>query len=101
MTDRTSAIGALLGEAEAAHGVYETTELDGVYDTDWPRWYAGYAVDHGIGELVGRSVGVDELAELLASSWGRFQAADPKPSEPWQAFIARDLDAALQASAER
>ena len=61
-TDRIGALEALLAEAEAAHGVYETTELNGVYDQDWPRWYAAYAVDHGIGALLGRDVSVDELA---------------------------------------
>ena len=90
-TDRIEALKALLTETEAAHGVYETTELNGVYDQDWPRWYAGYAVEHGIGTLMGRDVGADELAQLLATSWGRFQGADPKPSEPWQAFLAREL----------
>jgi hypothetical protein len=24
----------------AAHGVYETEVLNGVYDDDWPQWYA-------------------------------------------------------------
>lgn len=33
-------IEVLLRSAAAAHGVYEETELGGVYDQDWPRWYA-------------------------------------------------------------
>ena len=30
---------ALKGAA-AAHGIYETEVLGGVYDTEWPQWYA-------------------------------------------------------------
>ena len=45
------AIEALLAEAEQAHGTYEATVLQGVYDQDWPRWYAGYAVEHGVAEI--------------------------------------------------
>jgi hypothetical protein len=29
-----------LREAARAHGVYEETELAGVYDENWPEWYA-------------------------------------------------------------
>jgi hypothetical protein len=90
-TDRIAALEELLAETEAAHGVYEKTELNGVYDEDWPRWYAEYAVDHGIGALLGRSITAVELARFLASSWEDFRQADPKPSEPWTAYIARRL----------
>jgi len=94
-TDRIAPLEALLGEAETAHGAYETTELNGVYDQEWPRWYAEYAVDHGIGEIVGRPVGADELAALLTASWSELQQTDPRPSEPWTTFIARRLAAEL------
>ena len=29
-----------LKRAAAAHGIYEKTELGGVYDENWPQWYA-------------------------------------------------------------
>lgn len=29
-----------LRRAAEAHGVYEAEELGGVYDEDWPQWYA-------------------------------------------------------------
>jgi hypothetical protein len=32
----------LLTEAAAAHGTYETEQLDGVYDEEWPAWYAAH-----------------------------------------------------------
>ncbi len=92
-TDRIGALEALLAETEAAHGVYETAELNGVYDQEWPRWYAAYAVEHGIGAILGRDVGVDELAQSLTASWDELQRADPRPTDPWTAFIARRLAA--------
>ena len=91
MADRIAALEALLAEAEAAHGVYETTELNGVYDQDWPRWYAGYAVEHGIGALLGRPVTPDELAQFLTSGWDDLQQADPRPTDPWNTHVARRL----------
>ena len=94
-TDRIAALEALLAETEAAHGAYETTELNGVYDQEWPRWYAAYAVEHGIGEIVGHSVRVDDLAARLTASWSELRRTDPKPSEPWTTFIARRLASEL------
>jgi hypothetical protein len=90
-TQSSDALARLLTEAEAAHGVYETNELGGVYDQDWPRWYATYAVDHGIGPLVGRELDADDLAGLLTRAWGEFSALDPRPEEPWVSWTARWL----------
>ena len=89
--DRIEAIKALLDQAEEAHGVYEGTELNGVYDQDWPAWYAAHAVDHGIGALVGHEVRADQLTAFLTSSNVEFQDADPRPTETWGAYIARRI----------
>jgi hypothetical protein len=89
--DRIDALEALLSEAASAHAVFERTELNGVYDQDWPRWYASYAVDHGIGELLGRPITADELAGVFTSSWEDIQKADPRPAEPWATLMARRL----------
>jgi hypothetical protein len=91
MTDRTEAIQSLLEEAERAHGEYEATELNGVYDENWPRWYATYAVDHGIGQIVGPEVTIDRLADRLAAGFDEFKQTDPAPAEPWSAYLARRL----------
>lgn len=32
----------LLRVAAAAHGVHEAEDLDGVYDEQWPEWYAAH-----------------------------------------------------------
>ena len=91
--DRVGALEALLGEAESAHATYESTELGGVYDTEWPRWYAEYAVSHGIGALLGRDVKDGEVAEALTMAWTEYEASQPAPDEPWTPFIARRLAA--------
>jgi len=36
----TTVLLAALTDAARAHGVYEETELAGVYDENWPHWYA-------------------------------------------------------------
>lgn len=97
-TNRVAALEALLAETEAAHGVYESTQLNGVYDQDWPRWYAGYAVEHGIGSVLGRDVSAVELAQSLAASWDELQGADRRPREPWGAYTARRLAEELSES---
>ena len=90
-TQPADAVERLLAATEAAHGVYEATQLGGVYDKEWPRWYAAYAVEHGFGELVGREVTADDLADLLTRAWGELSALEPRPDEPWTSWIARWL----------
>lgn len=93
--DRVEALNAMLVAAEEAHGTFEATELKGVYDQDWPRWYAVYAVRHGIGATLGREVTIDLLAEFLAVSYADFKTLDPPASEPWAAYTARRIAADL------
>ena len=93
--DRIAVVTALLVETMKAHGAYEATELEGVYDQDWARWYAGYAVDHGMGKLIGLDVSGDRLAELLASSNVEYERAEPDAREPWAAYTARRITAEL------
>jgi len=88
---RIEAIAALLTETEQAHGAYESTELNGVYDQEWARWYAGYAVAQGIAELVGRPVTAGQLAGVLTSTFVEFKNAEPKPTEGWAAWTARRI----------
>lgn len=95
MGDTIEAVTALLTETEAAHGVYETTELNGVYDQAWPSWYADYAVEHGIGELLGQAVTTDQLAEFLATSFTEFKESQPEPSDGWAAYTARRITTEL------
>ncbi|MBA3740738.1 MAG: hypothetical protein H0W98_06305 [Chloroflexi bacterium] len=89
--DQVDAIKDLLGRAEEAHALFEATELDGVYDHQWPHWYAVYAVDHGIGPMLGHDVTADQLAAFLASSYAEFERLDPRPSEPWAEYAASRL----------
>jgi hypothetical protein len=93
--DRTEAVSALLSRTEQAHGVFEATELDGVYDQDWMRWYAVFAVEHGIGALVGKLVTIDRLAEFLGTTFAEFKGLDPEPSEGWAAYTARRITTEL------
>ncbi len=93
--DRTEAVTALLSAAEAAHGVYETTELNGVYDQAWPAWYAAWAVGRGIGELVGPHVTADRLGRFLASTFADFKTIEPTPAEGWAAYTARQVTTEL------
>jgi hypothetical protein len=90
-SDPAATISALLSETEQAHGAYEAAELSGVYDQDWPRWYAAYAVEHGLGELVGHDVPAEQLAAFLASTFDAFKGTDPKPAESWADWTARRI----------
>ena len=93
--DRIEAINALLVETQQAHGAYEAAELNGVYDQDWPRWYAAYAVEHGISAVAEHDITADELAAFLAKSYAELQQTDPSPAEPWAAYAARRIAAEL------
>ena len=43
----------LLYRTSSAHGEYETTELNGVYDVAWADWYADWAIRNGLNSLIG------------------------------------------------
>lgn len=88
MDERVEAVAALLEATERAHGAYETRELNGVYDENWPQWYAAYAVEHGIGALVEADLDVETVATALSDGFAAFEAVDPRPAEGWARFIA-------------
>ena len=92
---RFDAVSALLARTEAAHGDYERTELKGVYDQDWPAWYAAHALELGIGSVLGHPVTTERLAQFLASAFAEFKQTDPGPTEGWAAWIARRITAEL------
>lgn len=91
----TDPVVALLVQTETAHGEFEEAELKGVYDQDWPRWYAAYAVEHGIRTLVGHAITVEQLAEFLASTNAEFAQTGPEPREPWAIYMARRITAEM------
>ena len=79
-----------LKDTEASHGRFEETELKGVYDQDWPSWYAAYAVDHGIGELLGSPIRAEARGVPHDQQQGveRLQA---QATETWIAYTARRI----------
>ena len=90
-TDRIAALEALLAETEAAHGVYETTELNGVYDPtgragmpDTPSTTAS-ARSWGARSPPTSSRGTSTTCGTSSSS------ADPRPTDPWGTYLARRL----------
>jgi hypothetical protein len=91
--DRVDEIAELLVQAGQAHGKYEQTELKGVYDQDWARWYAGYVVEQGISALLGHAVTVDQLTKFFIASYLEFQQV--KPNEDWANYTARKLQETL------
>jgi hypothetical protein len=48
MQSNTYQVESLLIQAEQAHGQYEQTTLNGIYDQDWAIWYANYAINQGL-----------------------------------------------------
>ncbi len=86
--DRTEAVTALLSKAETAHGVFETNELNGVYDENWAEWYAAYAVEHGIGKIIGRHVAADELAGFLSGTFTDFKEHEATSTDSWATYTA-------------
>ena len=89
--DRTAAVEAILAATEAAHGAYEATVLHGVYDQAWAAWYAAHAVDHGIGEALGRPIAADQLATAFTTAWEARSASGGATSEPWASWMASRL----------
>jgi hypothetical protein len=90
-----SRVAELLRETEGAHGVYETTVLDGERDEDWPTWYASYLLDHGLAGLLPGAIDLDP--DQLATRLARYAAAyeRDRPEWPWPEVYAQALVAEL------
>lgn len=59
----------LLVQAGSAHHHFEQTVLKGVYDQEWPAWYADYVIQHGLAELLSTPVTVEQLTHFLAENY--------------------------------
>jgi hypothetical protein len=92
------AVAALLREAESAHVAYETNVLGGVFDEDWPAWYAAYLLDHGLGDRLpgGESSDVATLTAMLARLAADYEQAEQ--TSPWPDAYARGIVAGFPGS---
>jgi hypothetical protein len=89
----TKQITNLLSMAGSAHHIFEQTVLQGVYDQDWPAWYANYIIESGLNDLLSQRLTVEQLgpflydinerykAEKSALSWANYTAG--KITENW------------------
>jgi hypothetical protein len=84
-----TALRDLLRQAGAAHGEYETTVLNGVYDEAWPTWYAEWLLTHGFNELVHGSHSGSELAVLLSDLNQQYRASGS--TQHWADFYAERI----------
>jgi hypothetical protein len=86
-----------LTRAAAAHGEYETTELDGVYDQAWADWYAKHMSASLRAE--GFALAPELLAEELRAASTAHGLRDKTPDDPdenWPAwYVARMMPTVL------
>lgn len=84
-----STVEGLLRQTGAAHGVYEENELNGVYDQDWAAWYAAWALENGLNDLLNAAWEQPALtARLIDLNEAHKQA---NTGENWAQFTARHL----------
>jgi hypothetical protein len=87
--DKTVHIERLLQQTSAAHGEYETNVLAGVYDREWYIWYAKWAVEHGLNELVAQPMDADLWSRILHELDEQHQQTDRH--QTWTAYTAQRL----------
>jgi len=94
---REKVVASLLREAETAHGAYETSALGGVFDADWPAWYAAYLLDHGLGEHLpgAENLDVGSLAAMLARLAADYERGEQ--TSPWPDVYAQGIVAGFRA----
>jgi hypothetical protein len=93
--DSIDTVMALLVATSEAHGRYEESELGGVYDQEWAEWYAAYAVEHGLADLLGHPVTAERLGAFLAATFEEFKRIDPEPDGGWAPYTSRRIVAEL------
>lgn len=84
----TTQITALLVAAGNAHHQYEQTVLKGVYDQDWPEWYARYCLEQGLNTLLTQTLTLEECRDFFQQSYQAFQLAQARN---WADYTARQL----------
>ena len=89
MKENSTKIAQLLAQAGSAHHQFEQIVLKGVYDEDWPEWYAGYLLDHGLNDLLPQSITQAALCQFLYQSNQTRTQKYPEPN--WVDYTTRDL----------
>ena len=84
-----SRVTALLQRAIDSHHRFEQEQLQGVYDLDWPAWYAGYLLEQHLGASLRRQVSAEELAALLERSTKTHRMEAARLS--WAKYTAREI----------
>ncbi|MBW4518853.1 MAG: hypothetical protein KME16_04010 [Scytolyngbya sp. HA4215-MV1] len=85
----TEQVESLLIQAEQAHGQYEQTILNGVYDQDWSTWYANYVIEQGIEEILNRPFAGERLSQFLSQNYKQYKAEQSQKT--WAAYTAQKL----------
>lgn len=82
-------LAALLEQAAAAHHKYETEELDGVRDEQWPAWYADFLLNNGLDALMGSQADADDIAASLDEITE--QQKTERNQHPWHIYSAAKM----------
>lgn len=85
----TTQIAKLLAEAGSAHHYFEQVVLKGVYDQDWPAWYADYILEHGLNTLLEQPVNKEGFSQFLFESNELRKQQTPEPD--WVDYTAREI----------
>ncbi|MFN8456590.1 MAG: hypothetical protein U0401_18300 [Anaerolineae bacterium] len=84
-----TAIANLLSQAGSAHHHFEQTVLKGVYDQDWPAWYADYVIAHDLGELLPAPITAEQLGRFLATNYEIYKQEGSKLG--WADYTAHQI----------
>lgn len=69
-----------------AHFVFETNELNGIYDEQWSDWYAAHLLGQDWNSYFARAWSQETLAEELRRCHAAHRAETP--DTPWIAYYA-------------
>jgi hypothetical protein len=84
-------IANLLSQAGSAHHHFEQTVLKGIYDQEWPAWYADHVIQHGLGELLPGPVTVEQLSRFLSENYEVYKRENSKLG--WADYTAQQIAA--------
>lgn len=77
---------SLLIQTEQAHGQYEQTILNGIYDQNWATWYANYVIKQGLGKVLHRAFSGEKLSQFFSQN---YEYKAEKSQETWSAYTAK------------
>ncbi|MFO7815514.1 MAG: hypothetical protein R6V14_07240 [Halanaerobiales bacterium] len=87
--DLVSNMRYVLSKAKNAHHKYEQNELDGRFDKEWYKWYAGFILNSNVRMKLSKDITEEEMIGFLKEITDDY--TENEVEEDWEDYAAERL----------